>query len=155
AGMPPFTASASYTYDSVDLMNNNVVLSVPGMHKAGALPFDFTIFANSAMSVSNGAWSPTMALQAGGGVSGAPFSAQVNNMLGQYTPRAFPLTTTITLCPNGSQKGPHKTNWVVEDGPGTLHPLNTGDNTWGAPCTITNFTDMTIDGSGYTVSTSN
>jgi hypothetical protein len=149
-GSPNFTASDSHTYDSVDLLNNNVVLGVPGMHKAGALPFDFTIFANSAMTVSRGIWSPPMAL---GANSGGPFSAQVNSMLGQFTPRAYPLSTVITTCPSGTQKGPYETSWVVQDGMGTLHSLG-GSRRWGAPCTVTNFTATTIDGSGYTYSTS-
>src|SRR5579871_4109085 len=41
-GYPNFSSYDRHEYDTVDLMNKNIVVSYPGMHKAGSIPVSMT-----------------------------------------------------------------------------------------------------------------
>lgn len=134
-------------------MNNNVLLNVPGMSKAGAMPFNFRIAANSSMEnglALRGTWGPTMANMIGTN-AGAPFSASVNGALGSFGSGFYAISTsTQTQTCFGNPDALFAYGWVIIDGQGTAHPLPFYDYiSSDINCTQT-FTDTTVDNSGYT-----
>lgn len=154
-GTPNFSASDVHYYESVNILDNNVILSVPGMSKAGQLPFSFQMAANSSMINGlnvRGTWGPTMAYNIGS-ISGAPFSASVNNAVGpSYLGLNFTYQTTQTCY--GNPNALFSYGWEVVDSFGTVHPLPWGDYITDDSNCQQAFTDTTIDGSGYTATVS-
>lgn len=150
-GFPPFSAFASHEVDTVDLMNNNVILSVPIMSKPGAI--DFGVAANSYMAGA-GTWSPSMSFSVNF-ATGAPFSAAAYGLLAQ-NPLRISWTTSQPgpTCSDGSQ-----TTWLsgfsFATSDGTVHlidptiQLQTADTD--SLCHNQSVTATTIDGSGLTV----
>jgi len=59
-GLPNFSAVDSHEVDTVNLLNNNILLTVPVMSKAGAFPLNFQLTANSDVFNSAGTWQPSM-----------------------------------------------------------------------------------------------
>src|SRR5713226_1554178 len=50
-GVPPFSAYDSHEGDTINLMNNNIVLNIPVMSKSGAFALHFSLIGDSFMSV--------------------------------------------------------------------------------------------------------
>jgi hypothetical protein len=152
-GTPSFSAFDSHEVDTVDLLNNNIALSVPVMSKAGALPFNFNLAANSYMSSRSNAWWPSMAYGIGT-LLGAPFLAAADNFVSQNSALATYTTSTNSTC-NGLATVKYM-NWIVQDYQGTVHHLPSTDyttSTSGSGCVPT-FTDITNDNSGITLTAS-
>jgi RHS repeat-associated protein len=151
-GFPPFAAYDAHEVDTVDLMNNNVILSVPVMSKPGAI--DFGLAANSYMSAV-GTWSPSMAV-AVNAYTGAPFTPGAYGLLGRGGPLSVGWTTSQPGpdCSDGSQ-----TTWLsgfsFATTDGTKHPisptirLQTADSD--SLCHNQTLTATAIDGSGLTI----
>jgi hypothetical protein len=152
-GLPSFSAYDRHEVDTVDLMNNNVLLTAPLKSKSGAMPFNLRATANSYMyttSSTGGYWAPSMAIGAGM-FSGAPFLPFVNGLLGLQT-TAGPASSTSTTC--SGQSAEKYSNWYVQTGDGTVHWLPSTDFTLsgsGSGCT-TSITAQVVDGTGYTLS---
>jgi YD repeat-containing protein len=151
-GTPNFSAMDAHAYESVDLLNNNILLNVPGMSKASAMPFSFGMAANSSMinglSLS-GTWGPTMGNLIGTN-AGAPFSASVNGALGSFGSGLYVIpTSTVTQTCFGNPSALFSYGWEIIDGNGTAHPLPFSDYVVDDTNCQQSFTDATIDGSGY------
>jgi hypothetical protein len=147
-GTPNFSAFDSHEVDTIDLLNNNIILNVPVRAKAGAIPFDLHLKANSYMS-GFGSWLPTMEYT--GGTS--PFAPAANGILGPGTLAGSSVSMSSTC--NGAATTKYM-NWYVQTAGGTIHWLPTTDyttSTSGGNCQPT-FTDATIDGSGFTLTAS-
>ncbi len=116
-GFLPFSAYDRHGVDTVDLMDNKVILRVPVRSKSGSI--DFGLAANSYMAVSGITWSPSMSL----GVNvttGAPFSASAYGLLGRPASVTW---TTSGPGPNCSDGSP--TTWLsgfsFTTSDGTIH----------------------------------
>ena len=152
-GMPNFSAFDSHEVDTVNLMNNNIVLLVPVMSKSGAMGFNYALTGGSYESVVSPSpkWQASMAsLSLGGPLRGSASGV----VAGGITSYATPLVSQSATCPGGGSTTKFM-NWVVVFVDGTVHPLPPTDyiDTYGAnlSCLNASFTDTTTDGSGYTV----
>src|SRR5271166_5971828 len=56
-GMPSFSAFDAHEVDTVNLQNLNVTLNTPVYSKAGAIPFNYGMFGNYSVGVSDGQFS--------------------------------------------------------------------------------------------------
>jgi RHS repeat-associated protein len=152
-GTPSFTAYDSHEVDTVNLMNNNILLTVPVMSKAGAFGFNHSLSTSSYMFVqgSPSTWSANMGIPPLG-TSGSPFYGSVNGLIGPGGSiwSVFYTTLTETTC-NGSAQYV-TSGYYTYSSNGTRHYFPASDTTksgTGSGCT-TGFTDTTIDGSGIT-----
>jgi len=148
-GTPAFSAYDSHEVDTINLLNNNIILNVPVRSKAGVIPFSYALSGNYAMSaVPSGhstVWLPT----------GPPLAPK--GIESSFVGSASPTTTSNATCPNGNATIKY-TNWFVAWPNGTSSPLPTAAYTdiktdgSGASClTGSGFTAQTIDGTGLTV----
>src|SRR5260370_20751094 len=71
-GTPSFSAYDSHEVDTVNLMNNNILLTVPVMSKAGAFGFNYSLSTSSYMLVQGTKWQANMGT-APVGTTGGPF----------------------------------------------------------------------------------
>jgi hypothetical protein len=134
----------------VNLANNNVILTAPIRHKAGAFPFQADFLGNYYIIEAGGnGWTPAF-----GGAS-----AQVNHYINSGA-QAIPMLATQNV-PCNDGKGTLTTvysNWVFFGYGGTPHPLPANDSTdesyqAGQPACLagSGFTATTTDNSGFTV----
>ena len=119
-GFPPFAAYDSHEVDTVDLMDNNVILRVPVMSKSGSI--DFGVAANSYMA-SSGTWSPSMSFLVNVN-TGAPFTPGAYGLLSPGSVLAQWTTSSPgPTCSDGSQ-----TTWLsgfsFATSDGTVHLVN-------------------------------
>lgn len=139
-GTPNFGASDSHEYDTVDLQNLNVVLTVPVMSKSGAIPFSYGLNANYyiyAVATPN---------------AGTRLQANTSGLIGSPGIKVSVTNAQIsTKCGNGTATT-KLTNWAVIAADGTVHALPTSDYTDSQGCFNASFVDVTTDGSGYTLS---
>ena len=136
----------------VNLANNNVTLSAPIRHKAGAFPFQADFLGNYYIIEAGGnGWSPAF----------GSASAQVNQYINSGAQATYTVATPNVPCNNGT--GILTTvlsNWVFYGYGGTVHPLPFGYSTDasyapGQPACLGNsgFTAVaTTDNSGFLVS---
>jgi RHS repeat-associated protein len=147
-GVPNFSAFDSHELDTVDLMNNNVLISIPIMSKSGAFPVNFGMFGNYYVFSTNAVWQTA--------------STQVNTQLISAT-NGFISSNGLTAntpvpgvpCPGGGTTTKY-TNWSVIEANGSQHRLAPGaysDRTSGGPSCLSGsgFTAQAMDGSGLTV----
>jgi hypothetical protein len=145
-GYPSFSAFDSHEVDTVDLMNNNILLNVPVMSKSGAFPLSAAIKGNFYVYVSGSSWE----LGTGSSLVPSPLSLLANNFLfAGYS--ALPATSVTAYCPGGTTLTTRFSNWYILTADGTTHWLPSSDSSLESPC-ATSFTDTTTDGSGFTLS---
>ena len=147
-GMPVYSAFDAHEVDTVDLMNNAILISTPIMSKSGAFPLNFSMSGNYYVFSTNAVWQTA--------------SAQLNTELnsaanGFISSNGLTANTPITgvTCPGGGTTTRY-TNWSVIEANGTQHPLPPGDysdrTSGGTSClTGSGFTAQTTDNSGLTV----
>jgi hypothetical protein len=148
-GVPNFTPTESHQFDSVNLVTNTVMLSVPVFNKGGTIPFNFGLTANS-NAIKKTSWPWQMGMLAGL----APFSASGSAARGgNYI---WGVAGTIAFAaPSKSAAdgacGNKYTGWYVTDMNGTVHNMSPGfwttDNA-GTGCKQS-VTGTTPDGSGF------
>ena len=98
----------------VNLANNNVILSAPIRHKAGAFPFQADFLGNFYIIEEGGnGWWPSL----GGAV------AQVNHYINSGTQATYTVATQNVPCPGTGILTTVLSNWVVYGYGGTVHPL--------------------------------
>jgi YD repeat-containing protein len=151
-GIPPFAAFDSHEVDSVDLMNNNVILRVPVMSKQNAI--DFGVAANSYMW-SSGTWTPSMSTGVNS-VMGAPFTPAAYGMLGASTYFGWTASQAGPPCYQTYPQTPTTilSGFYIVMADGTRHPVDPtlGILTGAVPACNSSMTTPTIDGSGLTLS---
>jgi hypothetical protein len=148
-GVPSFSAYDSHEIDTIDLLNNNIVLHLPVVSKSGAFPLDFSLVGNSFMSTNASGWIASLTYT-------WPIAGAANGILSRVNNSSAESTKTVSAtCPGGGSTTKFM-NWVVTFADGTVHPLPTTDYTdsygSGLSCLNASFTDTTIDNSGLTVS---
>jgi hypothetical protein len=147
-GMPSFSAYDSHEVDTIDLMNNNIVLNAPVMSKSGAFPFSYRLAGNFYVYYnSGGSWASQNGL----------YAMATGSTLGSLWGAAAAKVSTVT-CPDGIHTTSKWTNWRLISSDLTNHNLPTADFTdlrtdgSGLSClTGSGFTDQVTDGSGYTI----
>jgi len=137
-GMPNFSAYDSHEADTVNLLNNNIMLHARVMAKSGAIAFNDTLFGNFYMSAAGSTWT-----------SLGSFTSGLQNQI-------FPIisvgnTSTSTVCPGGFPTTTSYTNWYVQTSDGSFHSFPSGDLTDSQSCYHGTFTDTTTDSSGFTI----
>ena len=145
-GTPSWSAYDSHQVDTINLQNLNIVMNVPIMSKAGAIPFSENLAGgDSYVYAAAGNMYP--------GIMAQPLAGTVNGVLGWTGTFAAPaLTLNAVLCPNGTTYTTEYVNWYIQFADGTQHWLPGGDYTDSAGCWKASFTDQVIDGTGYTLS---
>src|SRR5437660_4856154 len=154
-GTPNFSAVDSHRFDAVDLMTNNVLLSVPVRAKAGALPFNASLNGNYSIlgAPSTGLYS-SQNPGIGNGITVLQLS--VDGWLSANASVGATYTSTIVVsCPVSGTTTKYW-GWVVTDSLGTVHPLLNSlysDKTSGGTSCLSGsgFTATTLDNSGITV----
>jgi hypothetical protein len=148
-GTPSFSAYESHQVDTINLQNLAVSLSVPVMSKSGAFPFSFS-FSGAPSSVY------TIVTSVYPGIGQQPFAGLVNGILGYYGQISAYATVSAVTCPSsyGSGSAFEYSNWYILLADGTRHYLPTTDVIYVGTSCSNSFTDVTIDGSGYTLSVS-
>ena len=151
-GMPAYSAFDKHEFDSVDLLNNNVLLNVPVFAKSGVFPINYSIFGNYGYTSQGSTdWIPLIT----GGYTG--FQGVANGFIALYSgPNA--LSWTTVNCPGNGVTTKYSDYIVVTDG-GTTHPLPStvyADRTSaGTSCLSgSGFTAKTTDNSGFTLTIS-
>src|SRR5258708_1907936 len=155
AGTPSFIPMDSHAYDSINLLNLNVIVHAPIYRKAGAMSVSIDWSANSYCTGATGTWqcgNQSPSVTNFGAIAMNQFMGGGANT-GWAT--AYPLVATIVGCLNKGYSETKYSQWVVREANGTLHPLLPSDSiqVGGAPgqnCLHSSFTDTTIDGSGIT-----
>jgi RHS repeat-associated protein len=148
-GTPSFSAYDSHQYDTVNLQNLNVSLTIPVMSKPGAFPFRFTW-----RGVPSYVWISGSTIYPGEMTQ--YLNGDINNSIGQYFTFASYTLSVPSTCPTGYGSGYANklTGWYIKLSDGTLHSLPVSDVSYlGASCS-SGFTDTVIDGTGYTLSVS-
>jgi hypothetical protein len=142
-GMPNFSAYDSHEVDSINLMSNNIRLTVPVWSKAGAVPLALSTSMNSYLFVGSNGW----ASSADNGM------ASVNGVLLSSNIGSWG-SSTLVQCPGSSQMTTKWSKWYVSFSD-TAHYLPAADyvDSYGSgqSCLQSSFTDTTTDGSGITV----
>jgi RHS repeat-associated protein len=147
-GTPSWSAYDSGQYDTINLQNLNVSVSVPFMSKNGAMPFSAQLgtLQSFIWLTSNSYIEPATQL--------LPFTGYVNGLIGFGGSTAVSYTSSSAVtCPSqyGSGSATKITGWFVQLADGTQHYLPTTDVTYyGANCS-SSFTDTTTDNSAFTV----
>ena len=142
-GAPSFSAYDTHDADIINLQNLNVILAAPVYSKAGAIPFNWGLSANSYVYTSNPntpSWVASMqASGLFGTLNGAGWATA--NYTASYS----------TNCPDHVTATTKYYNWVVTTSDSTVHALPTIDWTDSVGCWHTGFTDQVTDGTGYTL----
>jgi len=141
SGFPSFVPQDCHEVDCVDLLNNNITLTVPVRSKSGAIGFSSRFTQGFSVYASGGSWQPPQS------ISG--FMPLVVNRTG-FGLGWLATGSTSASCPAGGGSVTKYTGISITDGTGTAHPLPSSDAAYSYPCT-TSLTDTTIDGSGFTV----
>jgi hypothetical protein len=144
-GLPNFSAYDSHEVDTVDLMNNAVLIATPIRSKSGAFPVNFSMSGNYFVFSTNAIWQ-TASTQNNTELISAANGFMSSNGLTGNTP------VTGVACPGGGTTTKY-TNWYVTEANGTQHPVpGYSDRTSaGASClTGSGFTAQAADGSGLT-----
>lgn len=157
-GTPNFSSFDSHPYDTVDLMSNTIVFQVPIYHKAGALPLELSVSANSGMTTNVPGtgplyWTPMMDnYWSYASFPGQPFVRNYNGLGLESGAYGISSSTINSNC--GGVSDAKYEGWAVVTGNGTVHPLGSTvylDSATAAGC-VTSFTATTVDGSGWTLS---
>src|SRR5262249_25409744 len=141
-GLPSFSSFDQHEVDTVDLLNNNVILHVPIMSKPGTIPFQFSMDDNSQVYSTNAIWNSS--------VAASPVIGSANSLL---APNGVTSNVPVSaLCPGGGSTTKY-TNWSIIEANGTTHllpPNLYSDRTSsGTSCLSgSGFTAQTIDASG-------
>lgn len=148
SGTPSWSAYDPHQLDTVNLLNNNIVLNIPIRSKSGAFPFEYRATGNYYMANVSGTWA------SGANIIATQFQGSANEFIDILTGSSFTVTSTVN-CP-GSGTTTKYSNWVVYSGNGTSHPLPTTvytDKTAaGTSCLSgSGFSVVTTDNSGITV----
>jgi hypothetical protein len=146
-GTPSWSAYDSGQYDTINLQNLNVSVSIPFMSKSGAFPFNATLG-----TLQSFVWL-TSKNYIDPAIVSLPSTAYVNGMIGSVATFVNYTSSFGVTCPSAYGSGPATeiTGWFVELADGTIHPLPTSDVTYyGAGCS-SSFTDTTTDNSAFTV----
>jgi YD repeat-containing protein len=138
-GIQTFSAYNSHEIDTVNLMSNDIILSVPVISKPGLLPFTYNL-AGSFFVVKNGTtWASATGL-----------TWVIDDLLNTIVTAKYS-TSTQTLCPNGITRTIEYTNWYLVTSDGAHHPLSYGDYTDSMGCLNASFDDQPLDRSHYIV----
>ncbi len=137
-GVQPFSTSAGGPYDSVDLGNTGIFLSIPVRSKAGKIPFSYSIVGNSGYSIftsgSSSGWVSYYSL------TGEPMMADFGSTIGG--------TSSTVTCGSSSDK--KWSNIYVIDPTGASHPFSGTYQSGLGGCSVA-YTQTTSDGTGYTL----
>jgi len=116
-GVPPFSTQHRGLYDSVDLANGNVVVTIPVRSKAGLIPFDYSLVVNNSVS--------EMSLQQSSyAVIYPDWVSRLSVDFGLST-TASPQVVQPGKCPNGRTGTTRLSGYVYIDSLGTIHSLPT------------------------------
>src|SRR5260370_13437417 len=148
-GTPSFSAYDSHEVDTVNLMNNNILLTVPVMSKAGAFGFNYSLSTSSYMLVQGTKWQANMGT-APLGTTGAPFYGSVNGLIGPGGDiwGVFYTTISETTC-NGYVQF-IDSGWDTDGTPWHYFPRSATSTVGNGPGCNSGVTDTTIDGSAIT-----
>jgi len=142
-GTPSFSAYDSHTFDTINLQNLNILLSVSMYGKSGAFPFQFSLNSNSYCKGTT-----TWMCDYSGAVVGAE-----GGFINYFNPSGvYNTTNTSLLCPDGIHNTTKISGFVVIEPNGTTHPLPPADlvDTYG--CYNKTLFDTATDSSGFSVS---
>ena len=147
SGTPSFSAYDSHQYDTINLQNLNVTLSMPVMSKSGAFPFSAALAGGNSYIYYNGT-----TLQPG--ILAVPLTPSINGILSPfgYT-QVLASTTSSVTCPSLYGTGPATkySGWFLVMPDGTAHSLPSTDVAYGGTSCSSTLTDQVIDGTGWTV----
>lgn len=147
-GTPSFGAYDRHQYDTVNLQNLNVMLSVPVMSKSGAFPFQASLVGGDSYFSYNGT-----SLQPG--IIAQPITPIINGILSPfgYTQVLAGSTSSVPSCPIGDGTGAATkySKWYLLMTDGTVHSLPATDVAYGGASCSSTLTDQVIDGTGWTV----
>ncbi len=151
-GTPSFVPTDNHGIDSVDLLNNNVMLNIPIYQKAGMPPLNLSLTGNYGMTEASSQWLPYSLYYYNTGLLG-----NVNGFLGGGFTSAVPTEVTSGIaCPGGGTTTKYF-GWVFyQQMLGTIHPLPTTVYTditsSGTSCLSgSGFSAQTTDRTGFTV----
>jgi hypothetical protein len=145
-GFPSFGTMDSYQYDSVNLMNNSIVITVPIRSKSGYFPFRMDAFANSYMSTAGGYWNPSMMSTAG--YYNGPFITSVNSFVGPLSVSTWSSSVSTTCMGTAAMK---YSGFFITGGDGSTHAIDpTLYTTSDSRCNHT-LSAVTTDGTGLTI----
>jgi RHS repeat-associated protein len=141
-GIQPFSTQAPGPFSTVDLASTYVLVSIPIRNKTGAIPFQYSLIANSAPNTGLAQYQTALAGQVmgSGGLLSATVGAQVQFL------SCFTVYSKSVL-----------NNFVLIDTTGATHPFPPGDTviiSTHSGCSSGGFTAQTTDGSGYTITVS-
>jgi hypothetical protein len=149
-GVPEAVAVDPHAFDTVDLMNNNVLMHVPIRSKTGAIPFNFSLDANFGVWTSAGVWTPDLALT---GTGARDFTNSVNGLVSTATYATWGTVGNGATC--GGVVGTKYSNWYITTGDGAQHQLPSSFTVTvnSQPgCSSFPATTPTIDNSGLSLS---
>ncbi len=140
-GIAPYSTQTGGPFDSVDLANNNVVISIPIRTKTGKIPMSYTF-------QYSGAIGQTFVL--GSGYYFTPpagFSSVMGNDLGSKV--AWSTNNSSYYC--NSHQATEFSGFYVSDPTGAVHPLPASWklDTANPHCDQTNYSGYVTDGTGY------
>lgn len=161
AGIQMFSTQSGGTYDSVDLANSNIHISIPVRSKAGKIPFSYVLQMDSGVydaacygqpHVTTNGWvsSITGASGCGGGSPTGGLSGVVVGTFGA----GYTTTTPVTKLCNGMNYNVQQiSGFYITDSTGGIHPVNPQSAlVLHDPCYNSSLVGLTTDGSGYTLS---
>lgn len=155
-GTPNWSAYDSHDVDSINLSNLTVTLNIPVMSKSGAFPLKLSFLGGDSYI-----YCCRTGTTLESGIYAYPLQGSVNDIITENGGSglsggwgaAYTTTTTNVACPVGGGTGTATkySGWYIQGNDDTEHILPPTDATYyGASCTGS-FTDVTIDGSGYTL----
>lgn len=149
-GTPSFSVYDTHGFDTINLQNLNVSLTIPIMAKGGALPLSYNMQGGGSYIYSSFA-------QLYPGVNQAPLAALANNAIGATFLLAQPSTLAVVSCPPGygTGFGTKASGWHITLGDHTIHNLPATDVSYSGATCFSSFTDTVIDGTGYTLTVTN
>jgi RHS repeat-associated protein len=140
-GIQPFSTQAPGPFSTVDMASTYVLVSIPIRNKVGAIPFQYSLIANSA---------PKTGL--------AQYQTALNGQLmgpgGLLSASIFFQSTPVTCGIYFTTKLDH---FALIDSTGATHPFPPADDviiSSSSNCSGGGFTAQTTDGSGYTITVS-
>lgn len=151
-GYPSFAAYDAHEIDTINLLNNNIIINAPGFSKPGVLPVGVNLFNNYYET------------------KGTVWNISTYDSITQLTTIAHALsygfdqdftTTSVqfgyshpALCPDGSTETTEYHNFFITDSYSTVHWLPASDYVDSQGCYFSTFTDQTTDGSHLTLTES-
>lgn len=153
-GTPPFASFGGGPFDTVNLGNLNVHLSIPVLHKSGrGMPFTYDLSYDSSV------WTP---LTSSGTKQWQPalnwgWRGVTEVATGYVSYKSGPITLCVGDPPTPPTLGISFSNWVYHDPFGTSHAFprtaHTGANTSTCHVSALGMNAVATDGSGYTLQT--